>query len=642
MQVFWLLLAATLVVCGVSAIDYTVNSFATQPPVDTVISFDASADFDSVASPSYAWSFGDGRIETTLTPTVQHRYQAIQGFLDVSVTLSDGDGVVRTATLELPLRGFPSFEIELPVDAAGFRASQTLTARASGTDSLNRRIADDAIQYTVQLEEGGVVTQTIAPTTTSPYTFVTPASPSSLDVVDDTLVVVNYRFEDTVDGATIVATRSRRIPPELLSINLRTQPAGNQVSVYGMDLVTSPAQVQVWKGSTMLIGAAPPDGFEFESWSDGGSVEHLISIPQTQAELGNALFTVTYEPVGSNNEGDPTAIFAYEIISSTITPRTNNTCPPADIEAVASFDATLSFAEGGTDDNLAYLWNFGDGSPSATGLQVQHTFLQQGIFNVTLTVTDSRTSGVDTQTQQVPIRGVPCVTLMSPTGEWKAGETVLIEAAGFDSLNRPLSTLGYGAGLTVGDELTGLDFENEAPPFQVTMPSSTTLEDVDRTFLTIVIQGSEDFGGVQQSVQQTFLVEPKIIFFSMQTSPVQQRVIVYDDQNVLTPYNLPGWAGAEITIKPSPPQTYKFVRWWNDGPETQTLTVPDEQTDVPGAYTAFYALDELALLEDWIRSRPDPDDRVTKLKNSLRDSVLGDLLDDFGFRRRRRFLKGSA
>ena len=45
---------------------------------------------------------------------------------------------------------------------------------------------------------------------------------------------------------------------------------------------------------------------------------------------------------------------------------------------------------------LTYSWNFGDGSPSVTGLNQTHTYATHGSYNVCLTVTGTTTSGVCT------------------------------------------------------------------------------------------------------------------------------------------------------------------------------------------------------------------------------------------------------
>jgi PKD repeat protein len=47
-----------------------------------------------------------------------------------------------------------------------------------------------------------------------------------------------------------------------------------------------------------------------------------------------------------------------------------------------------SFTDPGTDDTHGYMWDFGDGNTSTKNLTPTHTYLSEGIYNVTLAVTD--------------------------------------------------------------------------------------------------------------------------------------------------------------------------------------------------------------------------------------------------------------
>ncbi len=71
---------------------------------------------------------------------------------------------------------------------------------------------------------------------------------------------------------------------------------------------------------------------------------------------------------------------------------------------VIAFDAT-----GSTDpdlDPLAFTWDFGDGSPAATGTVVSYAYATAGAFTVTLTASDGTTSSTDTAS----------VTITAPVG----------------------------------------------------------------------------------------------------------------------------------------------------------------------------------------------------------------------------------
>ena len=65
----------------------------------------------------------------------------------------------------------------------------------------------------------------------------------------------------------------------------------------------------------------------------------------------------------------------------------------------------LTFDGGGSDDpdgdNITYQWNFGDGSPTASGVIGKHSYSAAGTYTVTLTVDDGPLTGEDTLTVTV-------------------------------------------------------------------------------------------------------------------------------------------------------------------------------------------------------------------------------------------------
>jgi PKD repeat protein len=80
----------------------------------------------------------------------------------------------------------------------------------------------------------------------------------------------------------------------------------------------------------------------------------------------------------------------------------------------------VSFTASATDagaDTLTYTWTFGDGSPAATGPSVTHTYADNGIYPILLTVDDGDL-GVDTQAGNILIRNEPpqVLSIQGPTG----------------------------------------------------------------------------------------------------------------------------------------------------------------------------------------------------------------------------------
>lgn len=86
-----------------------------------------------------------------------------------------------------------------------------------------------------------------------------------------------------------------------------------------------------------------------------------------------------------------------------------NHSPSAEADAVPASGPsplTVTFGAFGSSDRdgdeLGYSWDFGDGSPSATGAMVTHTYDEPGRYDATLTVTDGR-GGVDTDTVSINV-----------------------------------------------------------------------------------------------------------------------------------------------------------------------------------------------------------------------------------------------
>jgi PKD repeat protein len=93
------------------------------------------------------------------------------------------------------------------------------------------------------------------------------------------------------------------------------------------------------------------------------------------------------------------------------------------------FDATSSYDSEG--DALSFAWSFTDGSPSGAGARVSHTFDQIGLYQVTLSVTDSR-GAVSTTTVNISVNCSPLAITPSilPGGAIGSNYSQNLSAAG--------------------------------------------------------------------------------------------------------------------------------------------------------------------------------------------------------------------
>ncbi|MCB0166104.1 MAG: PKD domain-containing protein [Anaerolineae bacterium] len=92
-------------------------------------------------------------------------------------------------------------------------------------------------------------------------------------------------------------------------------------------------------------------------------------------------------------------------------------------------------------DPITYRWTFGDGSPAANGAVVNHTYVDNGAYVATLTVTDNR-GGVATSQANVTItNAAPTANISGPTNG-DEGEDITFDGRG-SSDPGPNDTLSY-------------------------------------------------------------------------------------------------------------------------------------------------------------------------------------------------------
>lgn len=141
---------------------------------------------------------------------------------------------------------------------------------------------------------------TRTPTRSSPFsdatggTFVT-------SVTGESSANTWYRIHLTaIDSAGNTHHVTRDVVPLTATVTLATQPSGLTINLDGTP-VTAPHkftgvrnfQRELSAPQTQTVGGA---GYRFVSWSDGGSMTHTISVPETATTI-----TAVYEPVAGSN-----------------------------------------------------------------------------------------------------------------------------------------------------------------------------------------------------------------------------------------------------------------------------------------------------------------------------------------------------
>lgn len=148
--------------------------------------------------------------------------------------------------------------------------------------------------------------------------------------------------------------------------------------------------------------SSDPDGDPLTySWTfgDGGTATG-ISPSHTYVTTGTFTVTLTVSDGALSSTDQTTAVISA-----------GNRAPVAEAggpyNAVAgaplNFDGSASTDPDG--DPLSYLWNFGDGSPAASGISTTHVYGQAGTYGVVLSVSDNLAASSDSTTANIAVAG---------------------------------------------------------------------------------------------------------------------------------------------------------------------------------------------------------------------------------------------
>lgn len=185
--------------------------------------------------------------------------------------------------------------------------------------------------------------------------------------------------------------------------------------------ITSPG-FMIYKRTTipLLFTINEPTSWISYSLDDQANVTITGNTTLASLSLGKHKVRV-YANDTSGNMGKSDPVYFNVFLVLPHAPKVNFTATPsvADIGETVEFDASDSLPGwNGTHNKpiTTYLWNFGDGNKTSTNVPViQHSFSNQGIFPVTLTVyAPGATPDTDTMSQNVD------VVIMPPVGGYLA------------------------------------------------------------------------------------------------------------------------------------------------------------------------------------------------------------------------------
>ncbi len=293
----------------------------------------------------YAWSFGDGSVATTANPT--HTYTNAGSFgVTLVVTGPSGTAqVIKPGYITVnPSPGTPTATFSADIVSGNAPLTVTFTAVTSGTVE----------GWLWTFGDGGEAL-------TGPIVQHTYQAPGVFDV---SLTVSNTHGSYTVSKLDYITVTEPPIPAPEVDFTGTPRSGDAPLEVQFTSIITGEIANYAWAfGDGAIATTANPT----HTYTSAGSfsVSLVVTGPggTTQA-VKPAYITLNPSP------GAPTATFSANVVSGTV-----------------PFAVTFTAVTSGTVE--VWRWSFGDSMVAITGPVVQHTYQIPGVFDVSLTVSNT-------------------------------------------------------------------------------------------------------------------------------------------------------------------------------------------------------------------------------------------------------------
>ncbi len=282
---------------------------------------------------SFTWDFGDGT-PTTNQPHPLHTYSS-NGTYTARLIVADAQGGTSSAVVVITVGNTaPTVTIHSPDASLRFKVGDVIMFSGSATDPEDGVLPDSSLAWTVILQHcpGGDCHP-------HPHLSITGAQ-GSFTIPDHGS---DYFFElrlTATNASGLSATKSVLLQPQTMLLTVDTFPSGLQV-VYDGTPGTAPLTRTAIVGTRhTLYTPTPQEEFTFESWSDGGGLQHDV-IAGTTDTTYTATFTAPWP------ESCPVGQFRAEYFNNTFLagPPSRVRCEPSPVD-----------------------YDWGEGAPPDTGL----------------------------------------------------------------------------------------------------------------------------------------------------------------------------------------------------------------------------------------------------------------------------------
>jgi PKD repeat protein len=238
---------------------------------------------------------------------------------------------------------------------------------------------------------------------------------------------IALRVTDSFCGFTSVANSYASIANVAPSVNAGADKSGNEGETLNFNGgATDPGGPDTAAGFTWLWDFG--DGFV----ASGKDVTHAYN--------DNGTYTVTLR-VWDKDGGQGTDTLVVNVVNRAPAANAGPDVLTNEGTAVYLFGSAVD-PGGGDQATLSYSWNFGDGSPAAPGQAVSHAYADNGVYTVTLTVTDDD-GGVGTDQLTVTVNNLPPQFNSTPVDAATEEQAYLYNAAATDPGSIDQATLQF-------------------------------------------------------------------------------------------------------------------------------------------------------------------------------------------------------